>query len=132
MYIRGQSEIKFLGYLVTPKGTQPLPARVQALQDYPLPKTAKELRRFLGMLNFYRRFIPEAAKIQAPIHDLLGAKKGAAIINWTEEAQQIFRNIKQSLTQTALLAHPRANTELALFTDASDHSIGAVLLDGNR
>jgi len=63
--IIGQSEIKFLGYLVTPKGTQPLPARVQTIQDFPLPKTAKELRRFLGMLNFYRRFIPEAAKAQA-------------------------------------------------------------------
>jgi len=79
------------------------------------------------MLNFYRRFIPGAAKMQALIHDLLGAKKGAAAINWTEEAQQAFENTKQSLTQTTLLAHPRANTELALFTDASDHNIGAVL-----
>jgi len=125
--IFGQAEVKFLGYLVTPKGTQPLPTRVQALKDFPLPKTAKELRRFLGMINFYRRFIPGAAKMQAPIHNLLGAKKGAAAIIWTEEAQQAFENTKQSLTQTTLLAHPRANAELALFTDASDHSTGAIL-----
>jgi len=46
-----------------------------------LPKTAKELRRFLGMLNFYRRFIPKAAEMQAPIYGLFGTKKGAAIIN---------------------------------------------------
>jgi len=123
----GQTEVKFLGYLVTPRGIQPLPTRVQALQDFPLPKTAKELRRFLGMINFYRRFIPEAAKKQAPIHNLLGAKKGATAINWTDEARQAFENTKQSLTQTTLLAHPRANAKLALFTDASDHSIGAVL-----
>jgi len=77
----GQSKIKFLGYLVTPNGIQPLPSKVQALQDFPLPKTAKELRHFLGMLNFYRRFISKAAEMQAPMHDLLGAKKGAAVIN---------------------------------------------------
>jgi len=63
--------------------------------------------------------------MQAPIHNLLGAKKGAATIDWTEEAQQAFENTKQSLTQATLLAHPRANA--ALFTDASDHSIGAVI-----
>jgi len=51
--IFGQSKIKFLGYLVISDGTQPLPNRVQALEDFSLPKTAKELRRFLGMLNFY-------------------------------------------------------------------------------
>jgi len=55
--------------------------QVQALQDFPLPETTKELRCFLGMLNFYQRFIPKAAKMQAPIHDLLGAKKGATVIN---------------------------------------------------
>jgi len=79
------------------------------------------------MLNFYQRFILKAAEIQAPIHDLLGAKKGTAVINWTKEAQQVFENTKQSLAETALLAHPRAYAELALFTDASDHSIRAVL-----
>jgi len=81
----------------------------------------------LGMINFYRRFISGTAKMQAPIHDLIGTKKGAAAINWTNKAQQAFENTKQNLTQTTLLAHPRANAELALFTDASDHSIGAVL-----
>jgi len=125
--IFGQHKVKFLGYLVTPEGTQPLPTRVQALQEFPLPKTAKGLRRFLGMVNFYRRFIPKAAEIQAPMHDLLGAKKGATIIQWTNEAQQAFENTRSSLTQTAILAHPKTYAELALFTDASDHSIGAVL-----
>jgi len=61
--IFGQSKIKFLGYLVTPNGTQPLSTKIEALQHFPLPKTAKELRRFLGMLSFYRRFIPKAAEM---------------------------------------------------------------------
>jgi len=58
--------------------------------------------------------------MQTSIYDLLGAKKDAATIEWTEEAQQAFENTKRSLTQTALLAYPRANVELDLFTDASD------------
>jgi len=65
--------------------------------------------------------------MQAPMHDLLGAKKGATVIQWTKEAQQAFENTRSSLAQTAILAHPKTHTELALFTDASDHSIGAVL-----
>jgi len=130
--IFGQPKVKFLGYLVTSEGTQPLPTRVQALREFPLPKTAKGLRRFLGMINFYRRFIPKAAEMQAPMHDLLGAKKGATIIQWTKEAQQTFESTKNSLTQTAILAHPKTYPELALFTDASDHSIGAVLQQKQR
>jgi len=72
--------------------------------------------------------------MQAPIHDL-GAKKSAAVIEWTEEAQRVFENTKRNLAQTTLLAHPRAHAELALFTDASDHSIEAsnngTKMDGN-
>jgi len=65
--------------------------------------------------------------MQAPIHDLLEVKKGATAINWTEEAQHAFENTKCSLAETALLTHPRAHAELALFTNALDHSIGIVL-----
>jgi len=53
------------------------------------------------MVNFYRRFIPKAAEMQAPMHNLLGAKKGATIIQWTKEAQHAFENTRNSLTQTA-------------------------------
>ena len=67
----GKHESKFLGYLVSAEGTQPLPDKVQAIRSYPRPQTAKQLRQFLGMLNFYRRFISKAAQLQAPLNDVL-------------------------------------------------------------
>ena len=68
-------EISFLGYKISSMGSQPFPERVADLQAYPTPKTVCQLRRFLGMLNFYRRFLPHAARIRAPLHDALPTLK---------------------------------------------------------
>ena len=124
----GQPEVEFLGYLVTGDGTKPLPARVQAIKNYQEPKTAKDLRRYLGMVNFYRRFVPRAAEIEAPLNDLLQDNiKGKTPVTWTQAARQAFQTVKESLARATLLAHPEQNAKLALFTDASDTSVGAVL-----
>jgi len=124
----GQAEVEFLRYLVSAEGTRPLPARVSAIREYRLPRTAKDLRRYLGMINFYRRFVPKVAAILAPLNDLLrGRSKGKAPIEWTPQARQAFEAAKESLAQATLLAHPRVSTELALFTDASKNSVGAAL-----
>lgn len=101
----GQERVKFLGYSVGGSGTQPLPQKVDALKDFPKPETIKQLRRFLGMINFYRRFIPNAAKIQAPLNDLLqGNVKGKTPVQWNTDAEQAFQETKDSLAQAALLA----------------------------
>jgi cleavage and polyadenylation specificity factor subunit 1 len=78
-YVFGQHEIKFLGYLLSGAGTRPLPNKVEAIQAFQQPPTVKSLRQFLGMINFYRRFIPRAAKAQAPLNYLLqGNEEGRA------------------------------------------------------
>lgn len=124
----GVSEVTFLGYHVSKEGIRPLSEKVVAIQDYPVPKTAKQLRRFLGMLNYYRRFIPHAAEIQGPLNDALaGNRKGSTPINMTEELLRSFQDCKSSLSKAALLSHPNSQAELALFTDASDEAIGAVI-----
>lgn len=124
----GQQKVEFLGYEVSDKGTRPLPARVEAILACQRPKTAKDLRRYLGMVNFYRRFLPKAAEILAPLNDLLhGNVKGKTPVSWTPRTQQAFETSRESLAQAALLRHPRINAELALFTDASEQSIGATL-----
>jgi len=124
----GQPEVEFLGYWVTGEGTRPLPERVKAIQEYPEPRTARDLRRYLGMLNFYRRFLPRAAEILTPLNDfLLGNIKGKARVAWTPQARQAFNDSKEKLARAALLAHPGAGAELALFTDASEQSVGAAL-----
>lgn len=126
--IFGQKSIEFLGYLVSSQGTKPLPKKVEAIQNFPRPTTIKQLRQFLGMLNFYRRFIPGAAEAQSPLNDLLrGKAKGKTPVQWSEQATEAFEQLKHKLSQAALLAHPRTDAQLALFSDASGNAAGASL-----
>jgi hypothetical protein len=114
---------------VSAEGSQPLEDRVTHLQDSPPPKTASQLRRFLGMLNFYRRFVPNAATTQAPLHDTLAGPriKGSHPTAWTPDLRRAFKECKASLSRTALLAHPNPSAPFALVTDASTSAMGAVL-----
>ncbi|UYV71992.1 hypothetical protein LAZ67_9001493, partial [Cordylochernes scorpioides] len=129
-------EIDFLGYLITSRGVKPLPTKVKAILEYKKPKTVHELRIFLGMLNFYRTFLNNAAETQAILHEYLrGAKKkDRSEIKWTEEAEVQFEKCKQALANTALLAYPDTELPISLCTDASDRAVGSVLqqLDNNN
>lgn len=133
----GKPEVEYLGFLVTAEGTQPLPDRVRTIRDFPKPIKISELRRFLGMLNFYRRFIKDAAAAQAPLYELtVGAKKrDKRPVKWSTEAERAFEHSKEQLAQATLIAHPVGDTQLILTTDASDSAMGAVLeqvIDGTR
>ncbi|UYV83674.1 hypothetical protein LAZ67_23002033, partial [Cordylochernes scorpioides] len=129
-------EIDFLGYLITSHGVKPLPTKVKAILEYKKPKTVHELRIFLGMLNFYRTFLNNAAETQAILHEYLrGAKKkDRSEIKWTKEAEVQFEKCKQALANTALLAYPDTELPISLCTDASDRAVGSVLqqLDNNN
>lgn len=129
----GQAEIAFLGYIVNHAGIRPIPERVQPLRDYPKPRLVMELRRYLGLLNFYRRCIPHAAEKQKPLYDLIpdNRKKDKRIIVWTAETERIFEESKQQLADAALLAHPDPNLTLSLTVDASQAAIGATLQQAN-
>ncbi|UYV80316.1 hypothetical protein LAZ67_18002376 [Cordylochernes scorpioides] len=123
------NNVEFLGYWITPEGIRPTESKVQAIVDYKKPETVQDLRRFLGMLNFYRRFLKNAAEDQAILNDFLkGSKKNdKRSIPWTEEAEQKFIKCKTELSKAALLTFPDPECPLALFTDASDRAMGAVL-----
>lgn len=125
----GASEVTFLGYRISESGTKPLESKVEAIKEFPVPKTVKQLRRFLGMLNFYRRFLPQAAKIQAPLNALLagGSLKASHPVDITGDTLVAFEQCKENLSNAALLSHPDCNAKLALVTDASDLAMGAVV-----
>ncbi|KAL7743875.1 hypothetical protein ACLKA6_000279 [Drosophila palustris] len=101
----GLSSIDFLGHQVDSNGITPLPDKIKTICDFPLPKVAKELRRFLAMINFYRRFLPKAITHQAPLLQLIpGNKKNdSSPIAWTEETIKHFEECKQSLATATLL-----------------------------
>lgn len=126
----GRDTITFEGLELCAKGVSSLPEKVQAIQDYPAPKTAKDMRRFLGIFNFYRRFVPNAARLQSPLNVVLTGPKtrGTQPIVMTNEMKAAFDACKQGLASSALLVHPPPNntSDLAIFTDVSDNSIGTV------
>ena len=123
--VLGQSSLEFLGYLVDENGIAPLPERVVAIRASTPPTTVKELQRFLGMVGYYRKFIPKAA---AHMYHLFEALKGKPkSLEWTPECQTSFEAIKEALASAALLFHPRPGAPLALTTDASNLAIGGVL-----
>lgn len=123
------AEVKFLGYIVNKEGTRPLADKVKAIVDFPRPEVVKQLRRFLGMINFYRRFIPNAASVQSPLNRLLCGRKvkGNAPIEWSTDAEKAFQASKEALANAALLAHPSGHAHLAIMVDASDFALGATL-----
>jgi len=110
-------------------GSQPLTERVADPQACSPPKTVIQLRRFLGMLNFYPRFLPHAAAIQTPLHDALSGPKvkGSLPVTWNDTLVAGFNECKGSLSQATLLAHPHPTAPLALVTDASTTAMNAVL-----
>lgn len=125
----GVKEINFLGHRVTKEGIQPLPEKVKALIEYPLPKFVEQLRRFLAMVNFYHRFLKHAAKLQSCLHEMTKGKtkRDKTPLIWTEAEKSAFEEVKNSIANAALLAHPVPNAKLSLVVDASDFAIGAVL-----
>lgn len=125
----GQPEVKFLGYQINKDGTKPLNSKVTSLLEFKLPETVEQLKRFLGMLNYYRRFLPKAAEIQAPLLSCMkgNIKKDKTPINWTPESLKAFVTCKEQLANAALLAHPSDKAPLCLMVDASDIAIGGVV-----
>ena len=124
-----KTEVTFLGYQVTSSGIAPAGDRVKALLDFPEPKTVEGLRRFLGMVNFYRRGIPKAAEIQSRLQQLITTykKRDQTPVIWTEDAFEAFKEFKDRLAKAAVLAHPEESSDIVLCTDASDIAVGAAL-----
>lgn len=122
----GVREMQFLGYAVTAERIKPLAERVAAIIKVPLP--VRELRRYLGMINFYLRFISGAAQILQPPNVLLkGTTKCTASIEGSARAEKSFRESIRALDDSKMLAHPIRGAPVSLAVDASDNAIGAVL-----
>ena len=125
----GVTEIDFLGHRINHRGAIPLPAKVAAIQQLPQPTTIKALREFLGMINFYHRFVPAAARLLQPLSSVLArnANKKLALISWTDQMTAAFSAAKKALSDATLLAHPILDAPTTLTVDASDLAVGGVL-----
>lgn len=124
-----QTEITFLGHVINNKGIKPCIEKVDVIQKFDKPKIAKDLKKFLGILNFYRTFLPHAVKQQQILQQLItgNTKNDTTPIVWFQEAEEAFNQCKLDLTNSILLFHPVPEAKLILHTDASDHAVGGVL-----
>lgn len=123
-----RSSLKYLGYIVDKQGLRTDPEKVNAIVNYPKPATYTELKRFIGLASWYRRFVDNFAIVAAPLHDLTkGGKKGRQI-EWNEEADKAFINLKTALTTAPVLGCPDFTKQFRIQCDASNKGIGGVLI----
>ena len=122
--------VTFLGHHVSAAGTVPLAQHISAVRDFPPPTDLKGLQRFLGMINFYRQFIPAAARILQPLTDLL--RGNPKTLAWPPAAAAAFEAAKTALIAAAPLSHPAPNAAISLAVDASDSHVGGVLQQQQR
>ena len=116
--------LECLGHRVDAEGFHPVEAKVKAVKDAPAPKNVSELKSFLGMINFYGKFLPNLASTLEPLHLLLRQNQAW---RWKEEQQQAFLAAKELLQSSSLLVHYDPSRELVISCDASPYGLGAVL-----
>src|SRR5215469_6783525 len=115
-----QKEVPYLGHYVSEKGIRTNPAKVQAVRDYPEPKNLKQLRGFLGLAGYYRRFIKDFSKIAAPMNKLL---KQGETFKWAPEQEEAKKLLAEVLTSAPVLKAPEYDKPFELSTDASNEGI---------
>ena len=126
----GVNELDFLGHRVSKDGLLPLPEKVEAISSFKQPLKVNGLRRFIGMLNYYRRYIAHAAEQLTPLFNLINKhskSKKNETLKWSDDTTEAFNHAKNILTNVSLLAYPNPHAQLSLACDASGSAIGAVL-----
>ncbi|CAH2207540.1 jg11310, partial [Pararge aegeria aegeria] len=120
-----KKEIEFLGYRVNSEGVKPSETKVRAVNEFPTPKTVHQLRQFLGLISYFRKFIKNCAVVCSPLTKLL--KKDTAW-RWTSEHDSVFSTLKMTLTSEGILVLFDPNKENVLYTDASRDGIAGILM----
>ena len=123
-----QSELEYLGYIVTNTGIRPLADKVEAIQRLKPPKTLTQLRSFLGMVNYYRDMWKRRSHLLAPLTELTKVPKGSKKkFVWTDKQQSAFNEVKKSISANTMLMFPQFDKPFDIHTDASDEQLGAVI-----
>ncbi|XP_073119964.1 uncharacterized protein [Henckelia pumila] len=121
--------ISFLGHIVSAKGIEVDPSKVEAVRNWAAPKNATEIQSFLGLAGYYRRFIQDFSKIALPLTSL--TRKGVKFV-WSEQCEKSFTELKERLISAPVLAIPEGTGLFVVYTDASKSGLGAVLMQDDK
>lgn len=129
--------VKYVGHIVSKEGIEPDPDKIEKVKSWPTPKSPEDVRKYLGFVGYYRRFIPNFSKIARPLNSLLPApqkKRGRQPkeskqkpFTWNEEQDKAFNTLRQCLMEPPVLGYPNFNLPFELHTDASTQGLGAIL-----
>ena len=121
--------VKFLGHTISSEGIAVDPSKVQEVMDWKPPTSVHQIRSFLGLAGYYRRFIPDFSRIAKPMTELL--KKGVKFV-WDEKCEKAFHTLREQLTTAPVLAQPDNTKSFDVYCDASGTGLGCVLMQDNR
>ena len=124
----GLKEVEYLGHIVSHDGVKVDPTKIKAIMEWPIPKTIKKLRGFLGLTGYYRRFVKNYGCIAAPLIALL--KKDS--FQWNESTNVSFEQLKNAMFTTLVLTTPNFTKEFIVECDASSNGIRAMLMQEGR
>lgn len=122
-----RKEVTYLGHVLSADGLKPDPTKVTAVKEYPQPQTTKQLKSFLGLIGYYRRFINNFSRIARPLHELL--KKGENFA-WGPRHDDAFQTLKEKIINPPILQYPDFSKRFIITTDSSQDGLGAVLSQG--
>ena len=124
-----KKEVKFLGHVVSEKGLSIDLAKIEAVNNWKRPGTVTEIKSFLGLAGYYRRFIKDFSRIAAPMTKLTW--KDVKFV-WTDKCEEAFQKLKHLLTNAQVLVVPEGNQDLVVYTDACGTGLGAVLMQRGK
>ena len=123
-------KITYLGHIVSKKGIEADPKKIQAIKDWPVPETVTDVRSFLGFTNYYRKFMEGYAKMARPLNELISGENASRKnkpVQWEEEHQKAFEQLKELSMKAPVLAYANYQKPFRVYTDASEQGLGAVL-----
>ena len=119
-----KAHLQYLGHIISGKGIEPVPEKLESIKKMPAPTTPKEVKQFLGLIGYYRKFVPQFADIARPLTSL--TKKDIEF-HWTEKCQASFELLKEALMKEPILRYPNPKDPYILYTDASKYAWACVL-----
>ena len=120
-----KSNIQYLGHLISGEGIEPLPEKLESIKEMPPPTTQKEVKQFLGLIGYYRKFVPRFADIARPLTNLTQLDQ---LFEWSDKCQTSFELLKEVLIKEPILRFPDPNKPYTLYTDASKYAWSCVLM----